>query len=193
MRGVTLIEVIIAGGLSLLLAGLFLPIFSIAWRTWERGQASQAAQRDTLAVTYRLRRDYSSAKPESLHLRTQSGILTLSFISYDSAVGTEAMWTPKGEILWRKWVQYRYNSAQRSVHRREEAIDPPTRNPASTPPNWLARDAHRLASHIELFDIQSVNQDVRLSLRLRSREEQAVSSMQVYLLPSLYALDTAGQ
>lgn len=182
-----------AGGLSLLLLGLFIPVFSIAWRTWERAQASQSAQRDALAVAYRLRRDYAASKPESLLVSRSGTRMTLSFVSYDSATGTEPMWTAKGEILWRKWVQYRYESRLRSVYRREEALATPTRTPPPSAPSWRDRDAHRLASHIELFDLTARSADIRLSLRLRARDQQATSSTQINLLPTLYALDTMGQ
>ncbi|MBS2035902.1 hypothetical protein JST97_13015 [bacterium] len=191
-RAFTLAETVVGFGIFLLLLGFFIPIMRICWKAWKHGDHLQTAQRDTLALSYRLRRDYTSAKPESLAiLRTGPNVL-ISFVSYESVQGTETMWNDAGEIVWRKWVQYFFDASQHTVRRRELALSAPSTEPNEPPPIWDPDKTLKVASHVTLFQAQSNSLDVKLVVKILTEEEEASSATQISVLPSVYALDTVG-
>lgn len=181
---------LVASCLLLLVVGLFLPIWRIALKTWARSEEVQSAQRDTLALSYRLRRDYLSSRPESLRVDRQGGQVLISFQSFEAAKGKESLWTSNGEIMWRKWVQYQYKNLQ--VRRREESLATATQLPPGPTPLWSASDAHLVAQHVKSFEVTTPSQSVRLDVRIVAQQGSANSSTSVSVLPALYGMDVLG-
>ena len=191
-RAFTLIETIIAAGLFLLLLGFFVPIMRICWQAWHRGGNMQTVQRDTLALSFRLRRDFSASRPESLVVRKTGSTVLIAFLSYESVQGTETVWNEKGEVLWRKWVEYYFESAKQTVRRREIALAAPTVEANEPVPAWSNVQSSRVAGHVTQFQVSSSNADLKLKINIVTQEETASSATQITALPSLYALDTLG-
>ena len=190
--GFTLAETIVAGGLFLLLLGFFVPIMRICWRAWQRGDDLQTAQRDTLALSFRLRKDYSSSKPESLAVQRIGSSVVLSFLSYESVQGSETMWNEKGEIFWRKWVQYSFEAPKHRVLRKEVALPVPASEPDPTVPVWNSDKATLLAGHVQQFQVSCATGEVRLVVQVLAEQGTAASATQISALPGVYALDTLG-
>jgi hypothetical protein len=188
--GVSLAETLVGASLLLLVIGLFLPIWQIAMRTWLRSEEVQTTQRATLALSFRLRRDYLASRPDSLRVDRQAGQTLVSFQSYEAALGRESLWNSNGEILWRKWVQYQYHNKQ--VRRREQALPAPTQESPGPTPAWDPKDAHLVATHVENFEVVSPTQSLRLDVRILAREGKATSATSVSVLPALYGLDVLG-
>lgn len=188
----TLIETIIAAGLFLLLLGFFVPIMRICWQAWHRGGNMQTVQRDTLALSFRLRRDFSASRPESLVVQKTGSNVLLAFLSYEAVQGTETVWNEKGEVLWRKWVEYYFESAKQTVRRREIALTTPSVEPNEPVPPWNSAQSSRVAGHVTQFQVSSLNADLKLKIYIVTQEETASSATQITALPGLYALDTLG-
>lgn len=191
-RGLTLAETLVAGGLLVLLLGFLVPVWNICWRTWGRGEEVQSAQRDTLALSFRLRRDFSASRPESLRVQRTTGDVLISFLSLDAAVGQGPSWSPKGDILWKKWVQYFFDSTQHRVLRKEVPLEPPTEEPSLTPPPWSLGGSHAVANHVQEFRVTSEDSEVVFNAQILTRDGQAESATRVTVLPSVYALDNIG-
>lgn len=188
--GFTLAEILVASALLFVAISLFLPIFQIATRTWSRTEETQSAQRDTLALSYRLRRDFLASKPESLVVTHSGGETLLSFVSYEAPVTQETAWTSNGEVLWRKWVQYQY--LDHKVRRKEVGLPTPTQTPSGPPPAWSATGAHVVASQVESFEVASPSQSVILRVRILTQQGKSISSTAVTVLPGLYGMDALG-
>lgn len=191
-RAFTLAETIVAAGLFLLLLGFFVPIMRICWLAWKHSDNLQTAQRDTLALSYRLRQDYASARPESLRILKTGSNLLISFMSYEAVQGTETMWNESGEILWRKWVQYYFDSDQHLVRRREKALTNPGTEPREDPPVWNSDKTSKVAGHVTLFSTTGKDGDIKLVIKVNTEQEEATSATQISVLPNVYALDTVG-
>ncbi|MBT9584835.1 hypothetical protein IV102_15935 [bacterium] len=190
--GLTLAEVLVAGGLFLLILGFFVPVFRICWRSWSRGEDLQATQRATLSLTSRLRHDFANSLPESLRVEKSASNTLLSFISFDASAGQQTMWTEKGEIIWRKWVQYKFDASDQTVRRREVALTPPTEEPSASPPAWDIRTSHPVARNVSRFDLDSASGQVRLHVYVLANQGGAESATDISVLPAVYALDTVG-
>jgi len=186
-KGATLAEILVAGGLLLVVLGLFVPIWTLAMKTWSRSQEMQSTQRDILALSYRLRRDYLASRPESLQVSQGGGITLLSFLSYEAVQGTHTVWTETGDVMWRKWVQYRYEKG--SVRRREEALPSPTPDPPSLPPSWLPKGSHVLATHLTAFQVTG---GLTLRVQISAQDGKSLTSTQVSVMPALYGMDALG-
>ena len=187
--GLSLAEVLVGSTLLLLVIGLFLPIWGISMRTWARSEEMQGAQRDTLALSYRLRRDYLASRPESLRVESTAGQTMISFQSYEAVQGGSSLWTSNGEILWRKWVQYRYQD--RKVWRREEALPSPTQQAPGPTPAWDPHNAHLVASHVNQLEVTD-GQSLRLEVHIVAQQGKAESATSVSVLPTLYGMDVLG-
>jgi hypothetical protein len=179
----------LASALVLLVVGLIAPIFRIATRSWHRTEEAQSVQRDTLALSYRLRSDYLASRPQSLRVEPQDGGTQLSFLSYQGVGERETLWTPNGEIIWRKWVQYRFRQAEHRVRRRETALASPGQDPAEPPPVWNDQDAHTVAWNVAVFDLQSTSGSLVLRLNLTARQGLSSSGTAIAVLPLLYGSD----
>lgn len=191
-RAFTFAETLVAAGLLLLLLGFFVPIMRICWLAWHRGGNMQTVQRDTLALSFRLRRDFSASKPETLVVRKTGSTVLLAFLSYESVQGTETLWNEKGEVLWRKWVEYYFESTRQTVRRREVALATPSVEPNEPFPPWSSTQSARVAGHVTQFQVTSTTGDLKLKVNIVTQEETAQSATQITALPSLYALDTLG-
>jgi hypothetical protein len=191
-RAFTLAETIVAAGLFLLLLGFFIPIMRICWLAWKHSDNLQTAQRDTLALSYRLRQDYTSARPESLRILKSGTDVLISFMSYEAVQGKETMWNQSGEILWRKWVQYHFDSSQHVVRRREKALATPGTDPTEAVPVWDPDKTLKVATHVTQFQSSSNDGDIKLVVKILTEQEEASSATQISVLPSVYALDTVG-
>lgn len=188
----TLAETIVAAGLFLLLLGFFVPIMRICWLAWHRSGDLQTVQRDTLALSFRLRRDFASSRPESLVVKRTGGDVLVSFLSFESVQGTETMWNENGEIFWRKWSQYFYDAAKHSVRRREVALATPASEPTEPVPDWDGTKGSLVAGHVTKFQVASNSGDVKFKVNITTQEDTATSVTQISVLPSVYALDTVG-
>ena len=188
----TLAETIVAAGLFLLLLGFFVPIMRICWQAWHRSGDLQTVQRDTLSLSFRLRRDFASSRPESLVVQRSSGNVLVSFLSFESVQGTETMWNENGEIFWRKWSQYFYDGGKHSVRRREVALATPANEPTEPVPAWDGSKGSLVAGHVTQFQVASNSGDVKLKVTIMTQEDTATSVTQVSVLPGVYALDTVG-
>ncbi|MBX3169400.1 MAG: hypothetical protein KF760_18515 [Candidatus Eremiobacteraeota bacterium] len=164
----------------------------ICWQAWQRSGNLQTAQRDTLALSFRLRRDFAASRPESLAVQRGSDTVLLSFLSYESVQGTETMWNENGEVLWRKWNQYFYEPAKHSVRRREVPLATPSSEPTEPAPAWDADETSLVAGHVSQFQVSSRTGDIKLKVTIVTQDDTATSSTQVSVLPNLYALDTVG-
>lgn len=192
-RGATVAEMMVACGLLMLAVGLFLPIWQIAMRTWQRSEEVQSVQRDTLALAYRLRSDYLASRPESLVVLAQPGTQTLlSFLSYEGVQSHETLWTTTGEVMWRKWVQYQFRDGERRVRRRETALATPAQEVTEAPPAWSDSGAHTLAWNVEAFQVNSPTRSLVLRLNLTARQGVSSSSTEIAVMPRLYGMDAAG-
>lgn len=190
--GFTFAETLVAAGLFLLLLGFFFPIMRICWQAWQRSGHLQTVQRDTLALSFRLRRDFASSRPESLVVQRSNGNVLISFLSYEAVQGTETMWNENGEIFWRKWNQYYYDGVRHSVRRREVALVTPASEPTEPVPAWDGSRGGLVAGHVGQFQVSSNTGEVKLKVTIMTQEETATSATQISVLPSVYALDTVG-
>ncbi|MFN8609090.1 MAG: hypothetical protein U0931_16260 [Vulcanimicrobiota bacterium] len=188
----TMAETVVGFGLFLLLLGFFIPIMRICWMAWKHSDNLQTVQRDTLALSYRLRQDYASAKPESLRILRNNGDVLISFISFEAVQGTETKWNESGEIVWRKWVQYYFESGLHTVRRREVGLASPSTEPNEPPPTWNGYKTLKVASHVTLFQVQGHDASVMLLVKIATEQEEASSATQISVLPGVYALDTVG-
>jgi hypothetical protein len=188
----TFAETLVAAGLFLLLLGFFVPIMRICWQAWHRSGDMQTVQRDTLALSFRLRRDFATSRPESLLVQRTADTILVSFLSYESVQGTETMWNENGDILWRKWVQYFFDSSRHSVRRREVALATPALEPTEAVPPWDADESSQVAGHVSQFQVASVSGEVRLRVNIVTQDDTASSATQISALPGLYALDSLG-
>lgn len=189
-RGATLAEIMVASGLVLLTVGLFLPIWQIAMRTWQRGEEVQTVQRDTLALSYRLRSDYLASRPESMIVNVVPGSQTLlSFLSYEGVQNRETLWNSSGEVLWRKWVQYQFVDAERRVRRREVALASPSQEPSEPVPAWSNRGAHTLGWNVGIFQVTSPSNSLVLRLRIQALKGNSSTATSLAVIPRLYGLD----
>lgn len=185
-RGITLAEVLIAGTLSVLLLGLVMWLYLSLQKTWQRGEQRQQAVRDGLIVTSRLRQDYRASLPGKASLSQLGSDQLLSFPSYEGAEG--AIWDEKGQVLWRKWVQYRYQPSTQSLFRRETARTPATPEVSESNPAW-PDDAvsHRLSCHLSEFQVQVQHSQLQVNGRVALDTSQSPIFLFVY--PQLYGLD----
>lgn len=191
-RAFTMAETVVGFGLFLLLLGFFIPIMRICWKAWKHSDNLQTAQRDTLALSYRLRQDYASARPESLRISKTGSDVLVSFVSYEALNGVETMWNDAGEILWRKWIQYFFDSSEHTVRRREVGLLAPSTDPTEPVPVWNSYRTLKVATHVTLFQAQANSGEVRLVIKILTEQEEASSATQISVLPGVYALDTVG-
>ena len=191
-KGFTFAETLVAAGLFLLLLGFFVPIMRICWQAWQRSGSLQTVQRETLALSFRLRRDFATSRPESLVVQRNSGNVLISFLSFEAVQGSETMWNEKGEILWRKWTQYFFESAKHSVRRREVALATPANEPTEPVPAWDGVKGSLVAGHVGQFQVSSNSGEVKLKVTIMTQEDTATRTTQISVLPSVYALDTVG-
>lgn len=180
-RGYSLLEVLVAGALSLLVLVLACSALVMASRAWGQAQRMQNAQRGTLSVAYRLRQDYAASLPGSLRLG--SGLV--SFVSDDKPGYNEA-----GEALWHQWVQFRYTSVGGKVERRQVPLDPPVTQAPSAAPSWNVADRGvLLAESVTLFEVTNPGSAGVLKVRLQSLWETSHSGLELEILPGLYGQD----
>jgi type II secretory pathway component PulJ len=184
-RGLTLAEVLVAATLSVLALSLVLWLYVSLQKTWYRGERRQQAVRDGLIVTSRIREDFRASMPGRASLVSQNDDVILSFPSY---LGSSAsMWDDKGQILWRKWVHYRYQAATGSLYR-QEAERTPTPDVAEANPGWVpTAPSHRLSSHVAHF--RALVQDFQLQIEGRVQLETATSPLYLKVYPQLYGQD----
>lgn len=185
-RGMTMAEVLIASALSVLLLGLVMWLYLSLQRTWQRGEQRQQAVRDGLIVTSRLREDYRASLPGKASLSQLGNDQLLSFPSYQGAEGT--IWDEQGQVLWRKWVQYRYQPATQSLFRRETARTPASAEVSEASPAWPDdAPSHRLSSHLSDFQVQVQHSQLQVNGRVALETSQ--SPLYLFVYPQLYGLD----
>lgn len=190
-RGVTVAEALVGASIGLLLIGLLVPILRITARAWNRNEAEQGAQRAALTLAYRLRRDYQAARPGSLVVQSSAQVVRIAFLSREGTESEAALWTPQGGVVWRKWVQYRYDKARSEVRRCETALPSPTAEPTTPLPAWQSDRSRRVAGHVAQFDASTSN-SVLLRVKLLGQVDTRQSYTEISTLPTLYGLDTLG-
>lgn len=188
-RAVSLAEVLVASSLSLLLLGLMLWIYQAVQRTWHHGDLRQQAVREALIISARLRQDYRSSRPGSVQLASSGSDWLLSFPSYEGT-GPEVgnLWNELGQVLWRKWVQYRFSGASQSLFRRELARTTPGPRVNEAPPPWgVDPPGHLLSNH--LSECRLTIQQSRLEMNGIVRLGTSHSPVILRLYSQLYGLD----
>lgn len=185
LRGMTLAEVLVAASLSVLTLGLIVWLYVSLQKTWVRGERRQQAVRDGLIVTSRIREDFRASMPGRTTVVSQNGQVLVSFPSYLGTRGS--IWDDKGQILWRKWVHYRYQAASQSLER-QEAERPPSPEVAEANPGWVAgAPSQRLTNHLADFRIQV--QDFQLQMEGKVQLDTASSPLYLRMYPQIYGQD----
>ena len=184
----TLAETLVAAGVSLLLLGVVASVFSALRRTSEHGEQRQLTVRESLVVTSRLRADFKDSYPGKAHLTRQGQDWTLSFPSCQGTPESPGnVWNDKGQILWRKWVQYTYSSSVSSLWRREQSRTA-TAEVSEAAPTWIQdRSCHILARHLRQCQIEV--QEQQLLFQGKVEEGRAHSPLIIELYPHLYGQD----
>lgn len=191
-RGATLAEILVVCGLLLLLIGLLAPVLWLTSRFARSAQAGESAQSEALTLVYRLQHDYRCSLPGSLTAETRVENTQLSFLSFEPAVGEDALWSRQGQVLWKKWVQYRFLPGAGRVERREVGLVTPNPKPDMRVPLWPAgQKGQALAFHVTQFEVVLPPPDSPLlRVRLATQVEAVVSGSEVRVLPRFYQCDT---
>ncbi|MBN9414233.1 MAG: prepilin-type N-terminal cleavage/methylation domain-containing protein [Candidatus Eremiobacteraeota bacterium] len=181
-RGFTVAEVLVASTISLLVLGLVISCWMLVTQGWRKTYRLQTVQESTMVSTTRLREDYRRSKPGSARIDGP----TLSFLVYDDGSG-ESSWDPSGQILWRCWVQYRWQN--QVLRRRQVALATPLSEPGQLPPAWTEpAEGHRLGRDLTACD-WTLQGGVLLQVRTKSEFEEVPSSAFLRVTPFLYQPD----
>jgi hypothetical protein len=179
-RGVTLAEVLLTSSLTLLVLALVVPLYKTMRQILTTTQLTQLLQTESLTVSQRLRSDYLTARPGSLVV----GPGLISFLSYREGLSS---WDERGQIVWRKWIQYRYQSPR--LERREILLRPPSTTPVGDPPPWPSRErGATLARYLSRFEARVIGST--LEVTFTSSSQGQISASQISLLPQLYGSDS---
>lgn len=182
-RGFTLLEILLTSGLSLVILSLLLESWLLASRAWTQAEQTQSAQRSTLALSYRLQHDFGCSLVGSLYATDPTNPNCVSFVSDDAPA-----WSPSGSMLFRHWVQYRWDPGTQIVERRESDLTPPSETPPGGPPVWsLSERGTSVGQSISRFQAASPNYGPRLSLRLEATYPQSSSSLDLEILSRFYS------
>lgn len=172
-RGFTLAEVVVGGGLALLLTGLTVSVWVLGSRAWNRTYRLQRAQQATLVTLSRIQQDFRRSQPGKASL--QSGLLVFPVFAHQGA------WDSTGNILWSGWVMYRWNGR---LERREVAISPPLAQPVNRP-TWPASEPGKRVAE-DLSELEWSLTGSALDVRVSGRFEEATSLARLRMLPFLY-------
>ena len=188
-RAFTLAEVLVAAALTVLLLGLITQLFLSLRLTWDRGELRQQSVRESIVVTSRLRADFRDSKPGQAQLTQQGSDWMLSFPSCaGSGESPGTLWSDKGQILWRKWVIYRYHGETHSLFRREVARPAVEAEVSEAPPAWVEDSAnHRLSEHLSQWQMSLQGEQLQATGLIRLESASSPIYLQIY--PQLYGLD----
>ncbi|MBS2034523.1 hypothetical protein JST97_06035 [bacterium] len=190
-RGSTLAETLVAASLGLVILAVLSFCMVLSGRFWIRADETQTAQQEALAVQVRLEHDYRASRFGSLQVQETVEQTELAFLSYESSGSGDTLWTPQGEIVWRKWVRYRYQKSTGRLERREFPLPEPSNKPDLTAPGWpRGTSGTLLASHLSQFELVQARPDLPLlHVRYTARVGQAGNQAQTLVLPRLYGPD----
>lgn len=190
-RGATLAETLVAASLGLLVLAIVVLCLWLSARFWLRADQTQTAQQECLTVQVRLQRDYRTSRFGSLNAEINAQGSRLAFLSYEPSVGQDTLWTDQGEVVWRKWVLYRYRKVEGRLERREVPLASPASKPDLTLPEWPATlPGTLLASHLTSFVLVQASPDrPLLHIRYSTQVGSAQGNSQALVLPRLYGPD----
>lgn len=164
-RGFTLAEVLVGGGLALLVLSVAVMVFVPALRVWNRGQARSEVQQAAMVGGTWLRRDIEHAAPETIYW--EGGGLRMV------VQGRPLEHNAAGDALWHEHVFYWLGDAG-TLHRQARELDPPPSEPPALPVPARDPQAHVIARNIYAFDCGVTGDRVRYHLEASSRDHRYV-------------------
>lgn len=186
-KGLTLAELMVTAGLTVLILGLSLQLFFPSLWLFKKGQAAAEAHQSALVVLNRISQELMETSPETVSL----GETALSFVPVE---GT----SPSGRLLFntKGFRVFAYEAGlRRLVHWTHQvpATGDPSKYPDTSDPNVppvldlqsaLAADVRRsvLARHVEKFSLgepgSTIHYPVRLAVTISVPQERAADSIQ---------------
>ncbi|GMU57535.1 MAG: hypothetical protein AMXMBFR33_66810 [Candidatus Xenobia bacterium] len=142
-EGLSLLEVLVVGGLFLLLLALVVGVLVPTLRAWLRGDLRSQVQQNALLVVTRLREEYRASLPPTVTL--PAGAIT--FASHQRPDGD--LQYQDGDLLFQKYVVLYHDAARREVRWQNLALTP---DPAPSP----------LAGYTPRADDRVVARNIRL-------------------------------
>lgn len=134
-RGITLVEVLVAGGLFLLLLGILIAFIHSALRTWARSDVKAQVQQSAMVVTSLLMQEFRHSHAESVYIKKveatedeltvhQDAILFVSALDDRGRVRCD----PLGNLIWQRSTVI-YHDGRGQVLWQQTPLAPPGTTP----------------------------------------------------------------
>lgn len=117
VRGVTIIELMVASTLSLLIMGMLWYQMQAGQRFYLRVRAQGDIQRGALMAVRWISRDVLQGNSNNLREYGLPGVVGMAFASPENTAGTVSYDTDSGAIEWRSTVTYYIDPATNKLHR----------------------------------------------------------------------------
>lgn len=172
--GLTVVEVLIAGGLSFLLLGIMFGLHGMSYRVWRQTDAKSEATGRLQASLEALKEDLRRAPFDSLLIGANGR--SLSFLSCRGA-GDQVLYTPEGQAIWDHWLIYYL--ADGNLLRKSLPWGAPPQNRVAPVPvagspaglvGLLDGNGRVLNDSIEEFRVSNPNHTRLLKIELRTRD-----------------------
>ncbi|MBM3460519.1 MAG: hypothetical protein FJX76_00265 [Armatimonadetes bacterium] len=135
-RGFTLVEILVAGGLLLLLLGVVWYLLVPAWRAYMKGDRKSDVQRNSMVVGARIAQEFRNAYGSSVAVKKipvttpdgevrQDAVIFLS----DLDLRGDLQLTPDGDPIWQKRVVFYHDGETNQIRSKEIPLDPPSVDP----------------------------------------------------------------